>query len=39
MGRGVNSPHRRSDVQDDLEGVPHESRTQDSLERGNLKNK
>ena len=26
MGRGVNSPHRRSDAQDDLEGVPHVSR-------------
>ena len=23
MGRGVNSPHRRSGAQDDLEGVPH----------------
>ena len=23
IGRGVNSPHRRSDAQDDLEGVPH----------------
>ena len=22
LGRGVNSPHRRSDAQDDLEGVP-----------------
>ena len=22
MGRGVNAPHRRSDAQDDLEGVP-----------------
>ena len=39
MGRGVNSPHTRSDVQGDLESVPHVSRTQDSLERGNLKNK
>ena len=25
MGRGVNAPHRRSDTQDDLEGVPHVS--------------
>ena len=25
MGRRVNSPHRRSDAQDDLEGVPHVS--------------
>ena len=25
MGRGVNSPHRRSDAQDDLEGVFHVS--------------
>ena len=25
MGRGVNSPHRSSDAQDDLEGVPHVS--------------
>ena len=25
MGRGVNSPHRKSDAQDDLEGVPHVS--------------
>ena len=25
MGRGVNAPHRRSDPQDDLEGVPHVS--------------
>ena len=25
MGRGVNAPHRRSDAQDDLEGVPHVS--------------
>ena len=25
MGRGVNSSHRRSDAQDDLEGVPHMS--------------
>ena len=25
MGRGVNVPHRRSDAQDDLEGVPHVS--------------
>ena len=25
MGRCVNSPHRRSDAQDDLEGVPHVS--------------
>ena len=25
MGRGVNSPHRRSDAQDGLEGVPHVS--------------
>lgn len=24
-GRGVNAPHRRSDAQDDLEGVPHVS--------------
>ena len=23
MRRGVNSPHKRSDAQDDLEGVPH----------------
>ena len=23
MGRGVNAPHRRSDAQDDLKGVPH----------------
>ena len=23
MGRGVNAPHRSSDAQDDLEGVPH----------------
>ena len=22
MGRGVNSPHRKSEAQDDLEGVP-----------------
>ena len=25
MGRGVNAPHRKSDAQDDLEGVPHVS--------------
>ena len=25
MGRGVNSPHRRSDLQDDFEGVRHVS--------------
>ena len=25
MGQGVNAPHRRSDAQDDLEGVPHVS--------------
>ena len=25
MGRGVNAPHRRSDAQDDLEGVSHVS--------------
>ena len=25
MGRGVNAPHRRSDAQDDLEGVPYVS--------------
>ena len=25
MGRGVNATHRRSDAQDDLEGVPHVS--------------
>ena len=25
MGRGVNSPHRRSDAQDDVEGVRHVS--------------
>ena len=25
MGRGVNSPHKRSDAQDDLEGVSHVS--------------
>ena len=25
MGRGLNWPHRRSDAQDDLEGVPHVS--------------
>ena len=25
MGRGVNAPHRRSDAQDDLDGVPHVS--------------
>ena len=25
MGRGVNSPQRRSDAQDDLDGVPHVS--------------
>ena len=25
MGRGLNAPHRRSDAQDDLEGVPHVS--------------
>ena len=25
MGRGVNAPHRRTDAQDDLEGVPHVS--------------
>ena len=25
MGRGVNAPHRRSDAQDDLEGVPQVS--------------
>ena len=36
MGRGVNSPHTRSDAQDDLEGVLHVS--MDSLVRRNLKN-
>ena len=25
MGRGVNAPHRRTDAQDDLEGLPHVS--------------
>ena len=25
MGRGVNAPHRRSNAQDDLDGVPHVS--------------
>ena len=25
MGRGLNAPHRRSDAQDDLDGVPHVS--------------
>ena len=25
MGRGVNAPHKRSDTQEDLEGVPHVS--------------
>ena len=25
IGRGVNAPHKRSDAQDDLEGVPHVS--------------
>ena len=25
MGRGVNAPHRRSDAQDDLDGMPHVS--------------
>ena len=25
MERGVNAPHRRSDTQEDLEGVPHVS--------------
>ena len=25
MGRGVNAPHRRSDAQDDLEGLLHVS--------------
>ena len=25
MGRGVNAPHRRSDAEDDVEGVPHVS--------------
>ena len=25
MGRGVNSPHKRSDVQDHLKGVPYVS--------------
>ena len=25
MGRGVNSPHRRSDAQDDMEGMTHVS--------------
>ena len=32
MGSGVNSPHRRSDAQDDLEGVRHVSRITGSLE-------
>ena len=31
MGRGVNAPHRRSDSQDDLEGVPHVSMDYGSL--------
>ena len=41
MGRGVISPHRRSDAQDDLGGVPHVmcQWITGSLERGNLKNK
>ena len=25
MGRGVNAPHKRSDAQDDVDGVPHVS--------------
>ena len=25
MGRGVNTPHRRSDARDDLDGAPHVS--------------
>ena len=40
MGRGVNSPHRRSDAQGDLEGVHSRFRwTMDFLVRTNLKNK
>ena len=39
MGRGVNSPHSRSDAQDDFEGVPPCQWITVSLERGNLKNK
>ena len=35
MGRGVNAPHRRSDAQDDLEGVPHVSMDCGFLERRN----
>ena len=41
MGRGVNAPHRRSDTQEDLGGVPHVSMDCRFLfvERGNLKSK
>ena len=35
MERGVNAPHRRSDAQDDLEGVPHVSMDCGFLERRN----
>ena len=33
-GRGVNAPHRRSDAQDDLKGVPHVSMDHGFLKEG-----
>ena len=37
MGRGANSPHKRSDAQEDFEGIPHVSMDLGFLVRGNLK--
>ena len=34
MGRGVNAPHRRSDAQDDLDGVPYVSKDHGFLGEG-----
>ena len=39
MGRGVNAPHRRSDAQDDLDGVPHVSMDYGFFGEENLKSK